>query len=301
MVLAAALLVGTGVYGLGFWLLSDRGPDPSAFEPAARIVRQGSQPGDLILLAPAYATRAREYLGDLHPLAVRDPLAEDYEVRRRVWVFALFGAGAPVGRGLQRLGFVPQLRHQSEGISVLRYDRAPRAEVTFDFVDAIAQARVSLERGTAREPCDQWRRTNGQGGAFGRWSCPTDPSWQYVAPEWHRMGDHLRWCLWAHPPHEGHLVIRYPRIALDGAIVGRAGHTLNSSRYARAPVFLDVSWDGVPAQRFTFGLEDHFRPFRVAVPTATTATVSFAVSSPDAGANHFCFVADLRRPAGADR
>ena len=143
--------------------------------------------------------------------------------------------------------------------------------------------------------CDRWERKNKQGGPPGRWVCPKDGDWFYVAPQWHRMGDHLRRCLWAHPPTSGRLSIRFTDVPLDGVLAGRAGHTLFSSDRARAPVMLDVQFGTDVPQRFAFGLEDFFKPFRIQIPTATTATVTFSVSSPDAGANHFCFVADVRQ------
>lgn len=295
VVLAAVLLTATGAYGTLFWFTHDPGPPSSAFAPAAQTVRDGFVDGDLILLLPAYATQAREYLGDLHPVAVRRPLAEDLEIRDRVWLHALFGAEKDVGSALRASGFERAARHDFDGIVVERYERSRRAEVRYRFVDRLRAARVFHEKDGELVPCDRWVDTDQHGGPGGRWVCPYDGEWFYVAPEWHRMGDHLRRCLWAHPPHQGRLVVRFPSVLVSGTLAGRAGHTLNSSRHARAPVHLDVSWGDVPPQRFTFALADHFRPFRLEVPTTTTATVSFAVSSPDAGANHFCFVADLRQ------
>ena len=48
---------------------------------------------------------------------------------------------------------------------------------------------------------------------------------------------------------------------LTGRLVGRAGHTLNSSVNARAAVDLDVTVTPAPAQRFSFELADTWRPF----------------------------------------
>ena len=305
--LAGAVVLGAGVYGTAFWLLHDAGPPPSAFEPAAAAVRAGYAPGDLIVLAPFYATRAREYLGDLHPVAVRDPLAEDLEVRRRVWLFALFGADRTLGPRFEAAGFVPTFARHDDGIAVLRYERPARATVEYDFVSALPGARIYHDRGDKQVACDKWVPQNQQGGLPGRWSCPTDPEWFYVGAEWHRMGEHLRRCLWAHPPSRGRLLIRFTDVPRRGVLVGRAGHTLYSARFARKPIHFDVEIDDLPLQRLTFALEDYFRPFRIRIPTVTTstvvatATVTFAVSSPDAGANHFCFAADVRVPPDAER
>ncbi|MEL7372712.1 MAG: hypothetical protein AAFN74_27555, partial [Myxococcota bacterium] len=293
--LASGFLLGTSVYGTLFWLTHDAGPPAAAFGPATLAIRQGYQRGDVILLSPFYATRAREFLGDLNPLAVRRPLNEDLDVYSRVWVFGLFGAEQAVGTELETAGFRPAFARHRDGIAVLRYDRPAPFEVTYDFVDSVPKARVSHDVNGKRTPCSKWQPRNQQGGPPGRWVCPQNSDWFYVGAEWHRMGDHLRWCLWAHPPNQGQLVIEFPDVPLEGVVAGHAGHTLNASRRARAPVHLDVKWgDNVP-QRFTFALKDHFRPFRLKVPTTTTATVSFAVSTADAGVNHFCFAADVRR------
>ena len=296
LIAAALLLLATGAYGSFFWLTHDEGPPAGAFGPAAEVIRAGFRPGDLVFLAPFYATRAREHLGDLRPLAVRSPAAEDLETRARIWVFALFGAERKLGPQLEAAGFRPAFTRYMDGIAVLRYERAPRAAVTFDFVEAIRQARVYHERGGERVPCDRWESRNRQGGPPGRWVCPVDGDWFYVAPEWHRMGDHLRWCLWAHPPNDGTLVVEYDAVTVNGVVAGRGGHTLNASVHARAPVYLDVAVGGHRSQRIAFALDDYFRPFRVRVPTATTTSVAFRVSSPDAGVNHFCFTADVRAP-----
>lgn len=294
--LALVVLVLTGVQGIWFWLTVDEGPSPAAVEAASQVIRDGYQTGDLILLVPAYATRAREHLGDLHPLAVLDPLAEDFEAHPRVWVLGLFGQAEALRASFATAGLTLAATDTSApGITVDRYDTGGRDEVTYDFMAHLKDARVWHEKGSTRTACSQWQDVNGQGGRLGRWACPYDRDWFYVAPEWHRMGDHLRLCLWAHPPNEGRLVIQFPDVPLTGRLVGRAGHTLNGSVNARAAVDLDVAVEPEPAQRFSFELEDTWRPYMLATATATTSTVTFAVSSVDAGVNHFCFTAELRR------
>ena len=300
--LASAILVLTGVQGSWFWLTVDEGPGPDAVAAAARVIRDGYTPGDLIILAPAYATRAREHLGDLAPLAVRDPLAEDLEAHPRVWVLGLFGkAEAMRPRFAAAHLTLEDSQAPAPGVVVDRYLTGGRDRVTYDFVANLKAARVWHEKGSERVACDQWQQVNGQGGRLGRWACPYDKDWFYVAPEWHRMGDHQRLCLWAHPPNEGRLVIQYPSVPLTGRLAGRAGHTLNSSKNARAAIDLDVAVDPEPAQRFSFELADTWRPFMLDTAAATTGTVTFAVSTVDAGVNHFCFTADLRVTEGGAR
>lgn len=295
--LAALAILGTGLYGTWFWLTVDEGPSAEGIAEAAAALRAEHRPDDLIFLVPAYATRAREHLGDLSPLAVRDPLLEDFAVHPRAWVFGLFGAAealrprmAKAGHTLERTLDLPV-----PGVTVDLYRTYGDQQTVFSFADSLQRARVWHEKDGPDSDCSRWMPANGQGGTHGRWSCPYDQEWFYVAPEWHRMGEHLRFCLWAHPPSQGRLVIQYPDVPLGGTLFGRAGHTLNSRHHARAPVFLDVAVGEEAPHRFVFELEDHFRPFLVPTSTTGTATITFAVSTPDAGANHFCFDAEIRR------
>lgn len=293
--LALIGLLGTGLYGTGFWLTHDAGPSAAEVGLAANALRAEHQAGDLIVLAPAYATRAREHLGDLHPVAPRDPLAEDLDRHPRVWVFGLFEAAEALRPGFEASGFaLEKTLAPAPGITVDLWTQPAAARVLTDFVASLPKAKVWHDKGTERVPCDAWVAKNGQGGTLGRWACPYDKDWFYVAPEWHRMGDQLRLCLWAHPPNDGRLVIQFPQVELTGRLHGHAGHTLNASRRARAPIDFDVAIGDAPAQRFVFELADTWRPFSMATATATTSTVTFAVSSSDAGVNHFCFAADLR-------
>lgn len=295
--LALVLVLGLGLYGTGFWLFRDRGPPVAAFARAAEQLRQGFQPGDLILLVPAYATRAREYLGDLHPVAAVRPLAEDLRRHPRFWVFGLFGEAEALRSELVAAGHQLESSQAQDGITLDLYRSAVTEPVQFDFVREIARARVFHEYTDGRlEPCDRFTQRTRQGGDAGMWTCPHDGEWFYVAPEWHRMGHELRFCLWAHPPTNGRILIRYPGVPLPARLRGFAGHTLNGSLYGRERIDLDVEVDGVGVQRFVFPLKEHWRPFALRLLGTGTTTVSFAVSTPDAGSNHFCFAADLRAP-----
>ena len=298
----AAILV-TGLFGAMFWITHDAGPDRETIAEAAAVVRAGYQDGDLVFLVPFYATRAREFLGDLEGvLAVRDPLDEDLAVHPRVWVFGLFGAADPLADWLLSAGNVRVDRSVVSGeIVVDLYKTGSAEQVIFDFVEALPRARVWHEKSGQQIECDAWHANNGQGGPHGRWACPYDKDWFYVAPEWHRMGEHLRFCLWAHPPNEGRLMIRYAEVPGFGVLAGRGGHTLNATRYARERVDLEVTVGSGPAQVYSFGLEDTYEPFRLRMTSLSTTTVTFAISSPDAGANHFCFVADVRQRPGVYR
>jgi hypothetical protein len=297
--LTVAVTIVSGAYGASFWLDRPEGPTDAAYADAGRAIRARYAPGDRVILAPAYATRLLEAVGDLDVVAPRAPLAEDLRAYRHVIVAGLTDAVDTLGPALEASG-LERLERGVYGpaLVVARYRVRRPWSVAFDARAALPKARVWYETPDGRvERCGEWSATNGQGGALGRWLCPRDRDWFYVAPEYHRMGDQLRLCLWAHPPSGGRLVVAFGDVPMTGHLYGHAGHTLNGSVYARERVDLDVAiGDGAP-QRFAFALDEHWRPFALATPTTGTATVSFAVSSPDPGANHFCFVADTRAPA----
>ncbi|MCK6547176.1 hypothetical protein L6R52_15100 [Myxococcota bacterium] len=296
--LALVLLLVSGVFGAGFWITRDRGPGADAFPKATDVVRAGHREGDLVFLVPSYATRARESLGaELPALAVRDPLAEDLAVHPRVWVIGLFGEGVALRERMTAAGLkIIDMKEPAPGITVDLWETPAKERVVYAFRDELRRAKVWHEKDGQRTMCSTWTEKNGQNGPYGRWACPYDADWFYVAPQWHRMGEEMRLCLWAHPPSQGRLVIAFPDVPMTGQLFGRGGHTDNATRNARAAVDLDVEVGQEPPQRFTFALEETFRPFVLTTPATGTATVTFAVSSADAGANHFCFVADVRAP-----
>lgn len=299
--------VSTGAFGTGFWLLRDRGPSADEVEAGARRLRELTRPGDLVLILPFYATRAREWLGDLDPVAPKNPLAEDFDTHARVAVFSLFGAVESLDPELERMGLARARRESpKKGITLDVYTVSSTRTVTYSFRDHLAQARVTYEQPDGKlEACDRYGDEHGRGGVMGRWSCRRDAEWFYVGREWHRMGDHPRLCLWAHPPNAGRLRIEFPGVPLATRLAGRAGHTLNSSLHARQRVDLEVEimrsaphGQGSPireTQQLSFALRETWRPFSILTPFTGTATVTFSVSSPDAGANHFCFDASIQR------
>lgn len=289
-------LLATSAYGAVFWIARDRGPPVEAFEPAAKIIRDDYRADDLILVVPFYAARAREYLGDLNMVAVRDPLSEDFAVHPRAWVFGLFGEGVALRERMIAAGMKLEKSIDSgSGITVDLYATGAKLKTRYRFLEHLREARVYHEKEGSSTPCTAWSENNGQNSPMGgRWSCPYDTDWFYVAPEVHRMDGVPRVCFWAHPPGQGRLMISFPNVPMTGHLYGRAGHTFNGTLYARAPIHLDVQvGEGLP-QRFTFELSENFRPYMLPVAETGTATVTFGVSTPDAGTNHFCFDAEMR-------
>jgi hypothetical protein len=293
-VLATALALAAGLYGTLFFALQDPGPSPEVIARHADRLRAASRAHDPIHLLPFYATRAREFLGDRPVFAVRDPVRQDLELAERVWLFGLFDAAEPVRQRLETAEWRVSEAWSEDGVEVVGLVNPEPWQRKDDLTQRFATATVThvLPLG-AREDCPYRAPRR-------RFACRRNPDWFYVAPEYHHMGDHPQRCWWAHPPQEGALEIRFDGVRTDGVLVGRGGHTLYSSRHARAPVHLAIAIDGLGQVDLDFALEETWAEFRVPLQSVDTATtsVTFAVWSDDPGANHFCFIADVRGPAG---
>lgn len=294
--LALVLAALFSLQGALFWLFRDRGPTHEAHVRAGDWLRARFAPGDVIFTVPGYATEGHERVGDLHPLAVREPLAEDLGPYRRAWVYALYGEEDATRARFEAAGHEHLEREHFDGVVVDGYRlKGQGEEVMWDGLAALDGAHVRHVHADGRvEACAQ-RRPHMRGGLEGdRWVCPHDGDWFYVGPEHHYMGETVRTCLWAHPPAEGRLEISYSDVPAGSSLAVWGGHTLNASRRAHAPVELDVRVGPKTHQTFIFDLADTWREVRLPLTSTRSATVTFAVSSSDNGANHFCFAPSVR-------
>lgn len=136
------------VLGVAAWeaALALRAPSRVAaqedWEAAARIVRQGFTPGDLIVFAPPWADPlGRQVLGDLMPASmVGRPDAARYG---RIWEVSLRGARAPETGALRAVS-----QHEAGGVRVARYEQRA-VTVTLDLVEDLPRAQVSQAMVTA--------------------------------------------------------------------------------------------------------------------------------------------------------
>ncbi len=106
--LLALAVAGAGLYGLWFQAtLPGRLPSPTDWKAAAGVIAREARPGDAVVLAPAWAERAREILPEripsrpevLLPVLALPSLGPDEDLRgiRRIWLLSL--PGAPGGTG----------------------------------------------------------------------------------------------------------------------------------------------------------------------------------------------------------
>jgi hypothetical protein len=262
-------------------------PTRSDYDRATSHVREHWRPGDLIDANPFWATRVREYLGDLDVQGFRDLAREDLTPYRRVWLFSLFGAERreAVRQALEARGELVEEREFGRINLRLYAVRAPEA-VRYDFRERLEEARVWVQRGEAREECSPRPR--------GRRQC-SGGDWNYVGREIFEMADEPRAVVWAHPVSDGALTLEYDRVPLGRALTVGGGF-LPAALDHGVPVQMTVSVDGRVLLRRVYDRKAAFLRERVETPGLSGGAhrVTFQIVTTDDRRGHFCFTAQVR-------
>ena len=151
--LLAIAVAAAGIHGLWFQAaLPGRLPSPTDWKSAASVLSREARPGDGVMLAPAWAERAREAFPGRLPFL---PDIEDLTGIRRVWLLSLPDAPGGVGR------FPAQLAARSASIErplrlgeleLTRHDLAAPALPLWSLTDRLAESEVDAGGATvARE------------------------------------------------------------------------------------------------------------------------------------------------------
>lgn len=282
----------------GHVYFSRRAPSLAQWQQLRPAVEQLRGAGELVVVAPTWAEPlARHVLGDaafpLEQLGRADvtPFARAIEI-------GLLGQHAP-----ELQGWRPVVEEQ-HGKFLLRVLENPQpARLSYDFLRAFGPhgARVTSDG----RPC-AWTTTGRAtaGGLHGPMASPTQRfqcgggDAEYVGLTLLDDQDYRpRYCLWAHPPRQGQLVIEFPGATLGARLRGYGGLSWFLMRDgAGTPVELEVRVDGRSLGRWEHRDEQGWRGFEFAtgVPPGTRATVEFRVSSADPAQRQFCFQADSR-------
>ena len=132
------------------WRIPRQEPSDDEWRRAAALVRAAKQPGDLVVIAPAWATQARMYLGDLLPIP--DFGAFDIDRYGGIVELSWNGARADETRGLTA-GRTDALEH----LAVRRYPNPNRRALLYDFVASAGHAVVGAKgRASVRIVIDHW-------------------------------------------------------------------------------------------------------------------------------------------------
>lgn len=284
----AAVIVLASTLALAFWArLPSTLPADDDYRAAAEHVAAGFGSGDAVVLHPAWAERARQFLGVSPVLAVPAPDREDFARTRRLWLFGLPDVPRSdydgiAARMAARYRAVEPPRRFGR-VAVALYENPSYGEPRFDFGAELGRAEVAI--GLEKCPWD------------GRAHRCRHASWLYVAHELHEIEFLPRRCLWARPAGPVPLTIRYPAVPLGRALRIRGG---NASQVAWrrnpgwAPVTLSVEVAGGKLGSLTVEVADgreHAMELDTSAWAGTAQEVAFAVASDRPEERNFCFEA----------
>jgi hypothetical protein len=258
-----------------------RAPTEDDWRAAAREVRAGFQPGDLIVAAPAWADPIlRVHLGDLIPAEVAGRL--DDERFGRVWEVSQRGARASAA---SRGGVAAERRFGA--LTVRRIERPPAA-VSYDFVAQWMDAHLSRRTaGGAVIDCPR---------AGDRLQCP-DITYNFVRRQIVEVDTRLRMALLAQPVGQATVVLEYPAARLGRSLVVATGlSNVWMRKEAHGTVNLRVVIDGAADATFTTGNDDGWAVHRIdtSARAGQVAAVRFEITSPAPYARHFALAAEAR-------
>ena len=251
-----------------------------------KMVRGRFEPGDCLSLAPTWAERARLYLGDLRILGVDSPGMDDLIGCRRLLLLGVFEEDAR--RERQRLSSLGGLKLQGSAragrLTLDTFDVQAAQSVEYDFREHIEDAKVWIERGSGKAPCDRF--------SDGKWKCP-GPEWNYVGRLVTDVDQNPRHCIWAHPVQGGAIKISFSQVRLGSSIQGRHGIAMTGVGRNPSDVMLDVSIDGKELAEFAAKDVKGYFPFHLDTSDLGPGPheVTFSVSTENNGARHYCFEA----------
>ncbi|WP_437841130.1 hypothetical protein [Sorangium sp. So ce1153] len=298
-------LVGLPALGLGelgaHVYFSRRAPGFDAWREVKAPLAAMKQPGDLVIVAPAWADpAARRALGDaLMPL--RDAARPDESRYAAAVEISVLGE-----RAGELAGFREEERQEHGGFVLRRLVNPSPARVVYDFVDHIAPSSADVRVTDPPAACRWNPRARVAAGGLGghptfpaeRFECPGGPFFNVgvtvIADEEFRP----RRCIWSHPPRDGAIVTRFRDVPLGSVIRGHAGmYWIIERERQGAPVTLSVRVDGEAVGEATHVDGDGWAAFEFPLGAhagAARAEVEFAVTSADYTHRHYCFEADTR-------
>jgi len=285
-------LVGLVELGLHLWFAS-RAPSFDEYRVLTEEVAALRVEGDLVVVEPAWA---EPLVFGAVPVATREAARPDLDGYGGAVEVSLFG-----DRAGPTSSWPLQSQRRAGPFTLRRLANPSPHPSAFDFVDALGPDRVEVA--FAGETCpwvtDALVVAGGLGGhptfPAARFACGGQPwfnvSETVVADERFRP----RRCLWAHPPAQGALEIRYRDVVLGDRLVGHGGMYWIIERERRgAPIRLAIEVEGDRLAEVIHRDGDGWSRFEV--PLGRFAgrrgvTVTFAVSSDDYRDRHFCFEA----------
>jgi hypothetical protein len=280
-----ASLALTGAWATWFWWrLPQRLPTDDDYRRANELIASKAQPGDVIVLAPSWAERGRQFFTAAPVEAGYDLETSEFPGTKRQWLVALadaprFDLGA-ARRTLASRG--PSIEYLSIGALWLEVFAIPGPAVTFSATESLARATVTIA-GPRGETCRHVEPTKHQ--------C-SHADWNHVRAGWYEVQERPMRCVWAHPVDEGPLEVAFDDVPLRGAVQVRAAFVGQSSAFARgAHVELAVRSGDVVAGRVRVENRAGIQRGAVTLPASLPerGPLTLSITTPSSAMRHFCF------------
>jgi hypothetical protein len=280
------------------WVES-RVPRERDWEEAARIIDGQHEEGDLVVIAPWWASQGWKHLGRF--MTVEQMSRDDDRGYGRIWEVALPGYRhdeyATTGKLVSE--------ERAGRLTVRRYQFPDAPRTIYDFVGHLEEeATVTMlpERGTP-EPCTF--RPHPKTGTIpnavvqsGKFKCDPRLPWNTVDREVIADLDNKpRLCIWAHPVDRKRVAIRFDGVPAGSVIEGYTARRYEADREVkgRPPVFVEIKVGGEVIGTAMHEEHGGWTPYRFELgPGFQGGSVSFEIWSAQAGMAHFCFTAKLR-------
>lgn len=280
-----ALLALSGAWATWFWWrLPGRLPTDDDYRRANAFIAPKLQPGDVIVLAPAWAERGRPFLTAAPVEAGYDLEKSEFPGTKRQWLVAL--AEAPrfdleaARRTMSTRG--TSIEHLSVGALWVELFAIPGPVVDFSVTESLERATVTIA-GPRGETC----RPVGQG----KHQC-SHADWNHVRAGWYEVQEQPMRCVWAHPVDEGPLEIAFDDVPLRGQVQVRAAFVGQSSSFARgAQVELALRSGETEMARLRVENKPGIQRLSAPLPPwlAERGPLTLSISTPSSAMRHFCF------------
>jgi hypothetical protein len=275
---AVSLLAQTG--------LPARLPTELDWRAAAALLERDARPGDVVVLSPAWAERARSELPARFPVFALERYAgEPLLGVRRAWLVGLSNAPRSrnrIARDIAARASSDGGSQQLGGLTVTRYDLAVPARALAFLPDRLPTAQVQLGSGRC-----------GPGGSLAPLLCPGSGQ-QRVAREVREVAGAPRTCLTAPPgsPATGPMTLTFPAVPMGLLLKGGAGVVGSIPSETRTPIRVAVQIEGqeVAAVELPAGAPAWI-PFeaRTGALSGEARSVTVVLSTPDPAGRTVCF------------